>query len=76
MPTKRKYVILREQGEQIAEEVGAVGYAECSAQTQEGLDNVFQHAVRAALTPKETRQQLKANRKKRKKKGKGKCDVM
>ena len=52
----------------MAEEVGAYQYVECSAKTKEGLENVFEQAVRAALTPREQRT--------KKKKRKGKCDVL
>ena len=37
--------------QQMVEDVGAVAYVECSALTQEGLKNVFDEAIRAALAP-------------------------
>ena len=38
-----------EDAMQMVEEVGAVVYLECSALTQEGLKEVFDEAIRAAL---------------------------
>ncbi|KAM6503418.1 cell division control protein 42 [Amanita muscaria] len=39
------------QGESLARELGAVKYVECSALTQEGLENVFDEAIVATLEP-------------------------
>ena len=41
-------------GDSLAREVRAVRYVECSALTQEGLKNVFDEAVLAALEHAET----------------------
>ncbi len=46
---KARMVTSLVQGEQLAKEIGAVKYVECSAMTQEGLKQVFELAVRAAL---------------------------
>ncbi|KAF0379024.1 Cell division control protein 42 [Gigaspora margarita] len=39
------------QGENLAQELGAVKYVECSALTQKGLKNIFDEAIVAALEP-------------------------
>jgi Ras-related C3 botulinum toxin substrate 1 len=41
----------REQGENMAREIGAKAYLECSAYTQEGLKRVFEEAIRAVISP-------------------------
>jgi cell division control protein 42 len=43
--------ITPEQGERLARELHAVKYVECSALTQQGLKNVFDEAIVAALEP-------------------------
>jgi Ras homolog gene family, member A len=40
------------QGKQMAEQVGAVGYLECSAKTKDGVREVFERAAIAALQSK------------------------
>ncbi|KAJ3230460.1 GTP-binding protein Rho1 [Chytriomyces hyalinus] len=39
-----------QQGQAVAEKIGAYRYLECSARTGEGVAEVFEHATRAALT--------------------------
>ncbi|KAF9919317.1 Rho GTPase protein rac1 [Lobosporangium transversale] len=48
---KRMVPISYPQGLQMAKEIAAVRYLECSALTQKGLKNVFDEAIRAVLCP-------------------------
>ena len=48
---KRTAPISYPQGVQMAKEVAAVKYLECSALTQKGLKNVFDEAIRGVLCP-------------------------
>ena len=45
--------IIVEQGEELARELRAVKYVECSARNQKSLKNVFDEAILAALEPPE-----------------------
>merc|ERR1719510_1207956 len=47
--TKGITIVSRENADNRASEIGAVKYLECSALTQEGLKNVFDEAIRAAM---------------------------
>jgi len=47
------------QGLQMAKEISAVRYLECSALTQKGLKNVFDEAIVAALEPQVVRKKSK-----------------
>jgi len=50
-PSKNASLITYEQGAQLAKEIIAIRYMECSAKTQKGLKQVFDEAVRIALRP-------------------------
>ncbi|BFZ58957.1 aldehyde dehydrogenase 3, member A2 [Savitreella phatthalungensis] len=45
-------VITKDVGEKVATVTGCVGYAEASARNDDGVDNVFELAIRASLAPK------------------------
>jgi GTPase SAR1 family protein len=44
-----------QQGEEIRKKIAAYKYLECSAKTNEGVREVFEHATRAALLSRSTR---------------------
>lgn len=43
--------ITKEQGEMMAQQIGAMKYIECSAKTQDNLSQVFEEAVRCVINP-------------------------
>ncbi|KAJ6495265.1 small GTPase Cdc42 [Mycena sanguinolenta] len=45
----KQHFISTDEGERLAYELGAAKYVECSALTQEGLNDVFEEALRACL---------------------------
>jgi cell division control protein 42 len=47
----RMHPITREKGENLAAELGAIGYVECSAQTLEGVKNVFEEVRHTFYEP-------------------------
>jgi len=44
-----------EQAEDVRKKIGAAKYLECSAKTNEGVREVFEHATRSALTTRKTK---------------------
>jgi Ras-related C3 botulinum toxin substrate 1 len=60
--------ITPEQGQDMAREIKAVCYMECSALTQKGLKEVFDEAIRAVIAPK--------NPAKGGKRGRGGCSLL
>jgi len=56
---KTKKPVNAEQGKRLASELGAVAYVECSALTQEGMKNVFDEALMAALNKEDEEENKK-----------------
>jgi len=53
LASRNQKMVTVEQAQRMAKEIGAVNFLECSALTQEGLKQVFDDAIRAAMsTPK------------------------
>lgn len=50
LSTRGQQMVTAEKAEGMAKEVGATRYLECSALTQEGLKQVFDDAIRAAMS--------------------------
>ena len=53
LASKGLRVVSMEEAQGRAREIGAVGYMECSALTQEGLKTVFDEAIRASMNKKQ-----------------------
>lgn len=49
MKNRGEYPLTYQEGEKLAEKIGALKYCECSSKTREGVKNVFDEAIRAAL---------------------------
>jgi len=54
---KEQNPITTEMGKKMSQEIGAVGYGECSARTQKGLKEAFNLAIEAVLAPKAKKQE-------------------
>lgn len=67
---KSKFVT-PEEGKAMAKKVGSLCYVECSAKTQEGLEQVFQSAVQAAIAPEKLVPEKELKEMREKKKGSG-----
>ncbi|XP_039878975.1 cell division control protein 42 homolog [Simochromis diagramma] len=52
---RNQHAVTFTSGEEVARKLKAVKYVECSAETQEGLKNVFDEAILAALEPPDTK---------------------
>jgi len=48
----RVWLTESQQGEKVAQRIGAAKYVECSAKTNEGVRAVFETATRLALLPR------------------------
>ncbi len=70
---KGQHPISFQQGQQLAREIGAVKYLECSAYTQVGVKGVFDEAIHAVLSPPKQEVQRKKQLEHRKKK---KCIIL
>ena len=57
LPSKipRTSINYRKQGEAVCKKISAYKYLECSARTNEGVREVFEHATRAALLSRSSR---------------------
>eukprot|EP00771_Trimastix_marina_P001029 gnl/Trimastix_PCT/2075.p1 GENE.gnl/Trimastix_PCT/2075~~gnl/Trimastix_PCT/2075.p1 ORF type:complete len:219 (-),score=13.21 gnl/Trimastix_PCT/2075:163-744(-) len=51
-PKSGAQFISQADGQSLAKKIGAMKYLECSSRTQQGLQNVFMDAIRAARNPK------------------------
>ena len=50
------------EGEELARRIGAVGYRECSALAQFGVEDVFGEAAKAAVRNKDQIDQMRRNK--------------
>ncbi|KAF5102467.1 hypothetical protein D0Z00_000394 [Geotrichum galactomycetum] len=52
--------VTTDEGQAVAQKIGALKYLECSAKTGDGVKEVFEHATRAALMVKEKERKKKS----------------
>jgi len=56
--SRNQQMVTIESAQRMSKEIGAVNFLECSALTQEGLMQVFDEAIRAAMAPKKQKRKL------------------
>ena len=55
----KMHPVTPEEGQKMAKELGCVKHMECSARTQEGLQQLFNEAIRFCVTPPESQKKKK-----------------
>jgi small GTP-binding protein len=61
LASRNQKMVTVESAQRMAKEIGAVNFLECSALTQEGLKQVFDDAIRAAMTTPKKQNRKKCN---------------
>ncbi|CAI8508992.1 unnamed protein product [Hanseniaspora opuntiae] len=68
--------VTQQQGQEVADQIGATDYIECSAKTGFGVREVFEAATRASLMGKQNKSKLSKKSGKNGKKDKKKCTIL
>lgn len=68
--------VTQQQGQEVADQIGATDYIECSAKTGFGVREVFEAATRASLMGKQNKTKLSKKSGKNGKKDKKKCTIL